>query len=90
MFLQNEPDHAYPDPHCPPLVRLMPAGEVDKGVVSGISVFHVICRDCGNVTRAESGGTVNDAPLAQANLYRQRHLAKHLRLLAAEIAEAAR
>lgn len=53
-------------------------------------LYHVICRLCGNVTRRESGGTVNDARLQQAGLYRQRHLAKHLSALAQEVEEATR
>lgn len=52
--------------------------------------YTVVCRDCGDVTRQESGGTVNDAPLPQATLYQQRHLARHLAALSAEITEAAR
>lgn len=47
-------------------------------------VYRVLCRDCGDVTRQESGGTVNDAPLDQAHMYVRRHLARHLQELADE------
>lgn len=47
--------------------------------------YKVLCSVCGDVTRRESGGHVNDANIGQAALYRQRHLAKHLTALAEEI-----
>lgn len=57
---------------------------------SGPPRFVVECVLCGDVTRAESGGTWDNAKLPEANLYRQRHLAKHLTALAKEVTEAAR
>jgi hypothetical protein len=53
-------------------------------------VYVVICRECGDVTREESGFTVDEAPIQQAGIYRQRHLSRHLSALANEVAEAAR
>lgn len=80
-----------------PLLALESAGVVqgEWGIGAGAGrpahhVYRVMCRDCGDVTRAESGGTVNDAPLDQANLYAQRHLARHLQELASEIAKFSR
>jgi hypothetical protein len=60
----------------------------DPGHSTG--VYRVICREHGDVTHEESGFSVKEAPLAQAALYRQRHLAKHLAALSSEMTEAAR
>lgn len=49
------------------------------------ALVSVHCRECGDVTRAESGGTVEAATMEQADLYTRRHLAKHLTVLAEEI-----
>lgn len=71
-----------------PLTTLDYYGEV---VDADPKAYYVVnCRLCGDVTREESGGTVNFAPLMHATLYRQRHLAKHLERLAAEIKDACR
>lgn len=50
------------------------------------------CRDHGNVTPLESGFTMrsNVVTQEQAELYRRRHLAKHLAALSSEISEASR
>lgn len=76
-----------------PLTSLEYAGTVNTAGDLGLDarpIYRVICRDCGDITRSESGGQVNDAPLGQATLYRQRHLAWHLRALAEEIDAASR
>lgn len=75
-----------------PLVTIEIAGWIKPAQPGGITHgrYTVHCRECGDVTRMESGGTVNDAPLAQCGLYQQRHLAKHLKALAEEIALASR
>lgn len=67
--------------------RAVPSDE--PGVVSR-GAWTVVCRECGDVTREESNFTVEQANTQQANLYRQRHLARHLTALANEVAEAAR
>jgi len=48
-------------------------------------LYKVICWECGDVTRLESGGTVTDVEMADANIYARQHLAKHLMALAEEI-----
>lgn len=74
-----------------PLTKLDYAGNVhlrDGEIVDEVQ-YKVWCDACVKyVTREESGGLVNDAPLQQANLYRERHLARHLKALAEEILEA--
>ena len=65
-------------------------GTDDKNHLIRTACYAVICRECGDVTREESGFTVNEAPLITAGLYRQRHLAKHLAALSAEMTEASR
>ena len=52
--------------------------------------YVVLCRECGDVTGHESGGLVQSGTIQMVDLYRQRHLARHLTALAHEIAEAAR
>lgn len=76
-----------------PLTRLDNVGTAPTEEPDGVfarAIYHVICRDCGDVTRSESGGHVNDARIREAALYRQRHLAWHLRALAEEIDAASR
>lgn len=61
-------------------------------IIGGTHGHAVTCRECGDVTLIESGFTIpsGKATGEQAGLYRQRHLAKHLVALAAEIEGAAR
>lgn len=66
--------------------RIAPLTKV-KGDLGG---FTLTCRECGDVTRQESGGYVGAGTMQQVGLYRQRHLSRHLAVLAAEIQEAAR
>ena len=61
-------------------------------ILGGTYGHSVVCREHGDVTLLESGGVVasGKATGQQAGLYRQRHLAQHLKALADEITEAAR
>jgi hypothetical protein len=61
----------------------------EPGVSAGL--YKVMCRDCGDVTREESGFTTGEeVPIQQAGLYQMRHLARHLAALSNEMTAAAR
>jgi hypothetical protein len=66
-----------------PLTEVVGTGQF--GTVQGhrIAYYKVTCRECGTIEQPE-------ATIQMVGLYRQRHLAAHLKALAAEIADAAR
>lgn len=69
--------------------------QIITSVIGGIHEpgYSVYCDACGaDVTIDESEFTTRpgEATVVQAGIFRQRHLAKHLTALAAEITEAAR
>lgn len=70
------------------LTSVIRAPDTDAGPT--MVLWRVVCRDCGDVTLRESEHMVPDATSVQAALYRQRHLARHLIALSAEVLEAAR
>lgn len=73
-----------------PLTEVTGTGNYKHGAIRNTALYKVTCREHGDVTREESGFSVEEAPLEQAALYRQRHLAKHLAALSHEMTEAAR
>jgi hypothetical protein len=73
-----------------PLTTIKGTGTYKHGPLRNTALYKVVCRECGDVTREESGFSVDEAPLITASLYRQRHLARHLAALSNEMTEAAR